>query len=145
MGSEKKVGIDSPISAAISLQNLVNCLASSSQSDMLRNNTVIVNEVAETLTIAAEEKKVIAVISELITTVVTNARNGHIVVTAQRFRESVILEIQDQNNYNGYALACRLKTPEPDATKIGGYLQIAGQQKLVTTKSFGFPIHPITN
>lgn len=144
MGSEKKVGIASS-TTAISLQNLVNCLASNYQTEMLHNNTSIVNEVAETLTIAAEEKKVIAVISELLATVVTNARNGHIVVNAERFRETVILEIQDQNNYNGYALACRLKTLEPDANKVGGYLQIAGQQKLVTTISFGFPVHPISN
>jgi hypothetical protein len=127
------------VSAKTSLQLLVNRLVSNSLAGIVHSKSVVVNEVSSEFFITADENKITPVISELFTTVVTNARNGHIYITAERFKDIIILEIQDRNNYNGYALAYSLKAVESQATMIGGNITIKGQQQLIATISFSFP------
>jgi hypothetical protein len=122
-----------------SLQQLVNRLVSSLQERVIRNNSVIVNEVTGDIKVMAEENKVVSVISELLTTVVANSRNSSIHVTAERFRDTVLLNIQDRNNNNGYALAFSIMSMEPLAAEAGGILSIHGKQHRVATVSFSFP------
>jgi hypothetical protein len=124
-----------------SLRLLVNRLMSDSLAPAVHTKSFIVNEVPADIRMIADEDKVMPVISELLTTVVANARNGNIHISAERFRDVVILEIQDRNNYNGYALAYSIQSIEPQATMLGGYIRMKGQQELVTTISFSFPIH----
>ena len=122
-----------------SLQLLVNRLVSNSLAGIVRSKSIVVNEVLPEFFITADENKVTPVISELLTTVVANARNGRIYITAERFRDIIILQIQDRNNYNGYALACSIKAIEPQAAMMGGCINIKSAQQLVATISFSFP------
>jgi hypothetical protein len=124
-----------------SLRLLVNRLVSDSLAPTVHNKSCIVNEVPADIRMIADEDKVMPVISELLTSVVANARNGNIHISAERFRDVVILEIQERNNYNGYALAYRIQSIEPQATMLGGYIRMKGQQELITTISFSFPNH----
>jgi hypothetical protein len=122
-----------------SLQLLVNRLVSNSLEGIVRSKSFVVNEVPPGFFIAADENKVTPVINELLTTVVANARNGHIHITAERFKDTIILQIQDRNNYNGYALEGSIKAIEPKAFMMGGYISIKAIQQLVATISFTFP------
>ncbi|MBK5270186.1 MAG: hypothetical protein JJE22_04145 [Bacteroidia bacterium] len=121
-----------------SLQLLVNRLVGNSLNGIDRNKCIVVNEVPSEFRIAADEMAA-PVISELLTTMVANARNGRIYINAQKFRDVMIVEMQERNNYNGYALAFSLKSIEPQAFVIGGNISITGIQKLETTVSFSFP------
>jgi hypothetical protein len=84
-------------------------------------------------------QQVITVMKDILTTVVANSRNGNIHITAERYKDVVIVEIQERNNYNGYALSFSIGSIEPEAASIGGHLTIRGQQQKVTTISFSFP------
>jgi len=121
-----------------SLQLLLNRLISNSLNGISRNKCIVINEVPSNIRIAAD-KTAASVISELLTTMVANARNGCIHINAQRFRDTMTLEMQERNNYNGYALAFSLKSIEPQAFMIGGNINIKGIQQLETTVSFSFP------
>ena len=139
MKNQPNTGCAGVFNTKTSLQLLVNRLVSNSLAGIVHSKSVVVNEVPSEFFITADENKITPVISELFTTVVANARNGHIYITAERFKDIIILEIQDRNNYNGYALAYSLKSIEPQATMIGGNISIKGQQQLITTISFSFP------
>jgi hypothetical protein len=99
----------------------------------------MMNEVSESLIVEANQEKLASVMHSLLSSVLDNARNGEIHISAEKFRDIVILEIQDRNNYNGYALGCRLKSVEPEARRMGGDISVTGQQQLVATISFSFP------
>lgn len=130
----------SAFDTAISLQQLVSNLVSSSLTAAKHNNTHLVNEVEQGIALGkAEMHKAVSVIRELLNTVVTNSRNGEIHITAERYRDVVILEIQERNNYNGYALAYSISAIEPAAASAGGHISIAGPQKRITTITFSFP------
>jgi hypothetical protein len=126
-----------------SLHLLVNRLVSNSHAGIIRSKSIIVNEVPEEFFITADENKIAPVISELLTTVVANARYGRIYITAERFRDIIILQIQDRNNYNGYALAYSIKAIEPQAAVMGGHISIKAAQQLIATISFSFPNHSL--
>jgi len=124
----------------VSLHSLVNQILRHSLSEMMRNSdSSIVNEIPAELRLLADESKITPVIKELLATVVANARKGRIHIRADRFRDIVILEIQDMSNYNGYALDYSIRSIEPLARLVGGYISIKGEQKLDTTISFSFP------
>ena len=139
MNNQLNTGWAGVFNTKTSLQLLVNRLVSNLLADIVRSKSFIVNEVSPEFLITADKSKVTSVISELLTTVVANSRNGHIYITAEKFGDIVIFQIQDRNNYNGYALAGSIKSIEPMALMIGGNINIKGQQHLVATISFSFP------
>lgn len=123
-----------------SLRSLINHLLRHSLNDMLRSSdSSVMNEIPAELYLAIDENKVTAVIKELLATVLANARKGRIRIRAERFRDIIILEIQDKSNYNGYALDCSISAMEPLARMIGGHISIKGKQQLETSISFSFP------
>jgi hypothetical protein len=127
----------------LSLQSLINHLLRHSLSDLLRSSdSSVMNEIPAELYLAVENNKISPVIKELLSIVLSNARKGRIHIRADRFRDIVILEIQDQSNYNGYALDYSIKAIEPLARMIGGYVSINGKNNLDTTISFSFPNQP---
>ena len=126
--------------ASKTLKQLVDRLVSDSLTDTRNDNNRIVNEMPENMCILVDGSKEGTVISELLATVVTNAKNGDIRISADQFRDVITLEIEDRNNYNGYALASRLQSIEPDANRLGGFLSIRGAQELVARVSFSFPL-----
>jgi hypothetical protein len=103
------------------------------------NNTVVLNEVSEDIFLTADSEKMPVIINELLRAVISNSRNSQICITAERFKDLVILEIQDRNNFNGYALGFSIQSIEPEASSAGGYIHFKGQQKRVATISFSFP------
>ena len=123
----------------LSLQQLVNRLVSSSKEMALRNNVTVVNEVPGDFRITADKNKVVPVIEELLTTVVLNGKNSRVHVSADRYGDIVILNIQDRNNNNGYALAFSIMSVAPQAEEAGGSITIDGKQQRVATISFSFP------
>ncbi|HET6996869.1 MAG TPA: hypothetical protein VFI06_17870 [Chitinophagaceae bacterium] len=126
-----------------SLQSLINHVLRHSLSDLLRmSDSSVMNEIPSELYLFVDENKVAPIITELLTTVLKNARKGRIHIRADRFRDIVILEIMDESNYNGYALENSIVSVEPLARMIGGYISIRGKHQLETTISFSFPNQP---
>ena len=72
-----------------SLQPLVDRLVSNSLVGIVRSKSIVVNEVLPEFFITADENRITPIISELLTTVVANARNGRIYITAERFRDII--------------------------------------------------------
>jgi hypothetical protein len=123
----------------ISLKKLISSLISSSSKAAAVNKVFILNEVSPEFRIPADQVKVISVIKELMTTMAFNGRNTCISVTAEKFTDIIILNFEDQNNNNGYALSFSLMAIEQQARFAGGDITIDGVQKKVATVSFSFP------
>jgi len=132
----------SPAVAGTSLQSIINNLISSQLQYSQKNRNVMVNEVTSDVILLAEESRIAPVLDELLSTVVRNARNGRIYISAERFRDIITIEIEERNTYNGYALSYSIKALEPIARLAGGYIAIKGQHQLTTTVSFSFPNQP---
>ena len=139
MNDQLNAGSAGFFEATISLKQLVSNLVCNSLPAARHNNTCVVNEVEQGIALGTDMHKAIDVIGDILHTVVANSRNGNIHITAERFRDIVILEIQERNNYNGYALAFSIGSIEQDAASAGGYISMKGPQQKVTTISFSFP------
>lgn len=128
------------VSAGTSLQAYIDHLLYAPLAERMRlSESNVVNEIPPELAIIAGEAKVLPVIKELMNAVLINARKGNITVRAERFRDIMILEIEDCNNYNGYALDYSLRSLEELARRAGGHISATGQQQLKVTISFSFP------
>lgn len=128
---------------AASLRSLINhLLRHSLWETMRRSDSSIMNEIPAELCLVTDKHKVEPVIQELLATVVSNARKGRIHIRAERFRDIITLEIQDESNYNGYALDYSIMSIEPLARTIGGNISIKGRQELEATIFLSFPDRP---
>jgi len=103
------------------------------------NRTNIVNEVGHSVVIGNNNEKVVTVMKDLLATVVQNSNQGDIHISAERYSDIVVLQIQERNNYNGYALAFSIMSIESQINETGGSLSIDGKQKKVATISYSFP------
>ena len=129
-------------SAGISLQSVVNRLVCDSNFDS--NTATVSNEVPAGVIIGVDEQKLGPVINDLLVTVMMNAKNGDVHITAEQFSDIVLLQIQDRNAYNGYAVASRLQCIAPDAIRLGGHVDHKSKNQLVSTVSFSFPARAIS-
>ena len=126
----------------ISLQQLLDTLVSNLPETIARNKIFVENEVSSEFRMSGDQSKIVPVINELLTTVVANARNTSISITAEKFTDIIIINFEDQNNYNGYALSFSLMSVGQLARLAGGDISIKGAQKRVATVSFSFPDAP---
>lgn len=127
------------LSFRISLQILLDKLCESLQAQALRNKSTIVSDVPGAINVIIKNQKIIPIITELLDAVVVNSRNSQIHITAERFRDIIILQIQDRNNYNGYALGFSVHSLGQEAADAGGYIQFKDQQQKIATISLSFP------
>jgi hypothetical protein len=127
---------------AISLQLLLNDIVRNLPETINQNKVFVENEVSCDLKILADQCKVVSVINELLTTVLANARNTSILLTAEKTTGVVTLNIEDNNNFNGYALSFSLMLIGQHARFAGGDVSIRGAQQRVATVSFSFPDTP---
>jgi len=127
------------LSTAISLQQLVSDLVENSLPAASHNNTLVLNEVRQGIALGSSTQRAVDVMNELLFTIVVNSRNGDIHITADRYNDVVTLEIQERNNYNGYALAYSVSSMETDAAMLGGHITIKDSSKKIATILFSFP------
>ncbi len=125
---------------AISLNALMCDICATYMLTAKRTDTMLINVIPGELCINWDLAVIRPVLAEVFGAVVSNARNGLIHVSAERFRDTIYLQIQERNTQNGYALASSLKALEPLAALVEGYLAVKGQQSLVTTITFSFPV-----
>jgi hypothetical protein len=127
------------LEAHLSLHQLVNNFLKNTGSLVSLTSTTVVNEIASEVVLEQGKDKLIPILHDLLITVLAHSRNGDIHITADRYRDIIILSIEERNNYNGYALACSLNPVEVDALTIGGHISIKDPCKKVATVSFSFP------
>lgn len=125
--------------AGVSLQLLLNDAVIKLQEAVSLNKVAIENEIPSEFKVLADENKVVPVIMELLAAIAMNARNTRLLITAEKFIDTVTLTVEDRNNYNGYALSFSLMALQQQARFIGGDISIKGAQKKVATVSFSFP------
>lgn len=122
------------------LQNLIDKLIAPLVPIATRNNSLIVNDVPSFLKFGIDEQTVACVIDGVLRSVIHNARETCIRVSAQfLYGKTMVVSVKDSNSFNTYAVACSLQDVLPVAQKIGGGLDITNQRQKVTTIAFRFP------
>ena len=123
----------------VSLNHLIKSLVESTQPMAVQHHTQIVNEVDRHLWLGEGASQLSKVLEELLGAVIHNSKEGDIHISADRFKDMVLLHIEERNNYNGYALSFSVGSLEPDAARIGGHISIEGERKKETIIQFSFP------
>ena len=112
----------------------------------VRNNSFIVNDIPSHLMIAIDETAVAPVIDGLLRSVINNARESCIRISAHLlYGKMIVVSVKDSNSFNTYAVACSLQDVVPLAQKIGGRIDIMSQRRKITTIAFRFPIEHADN
>ena len=106
-----------------------------------RNNNLIVNDISPGFVITRDERTIASVISGVIFSVINNARDSCIHVSAKKIYEKMmVITVKDSNSYNTYGIACSLQDVLPVAQEIGGDIDISNEHENITSIVFSFPI-----
>lgn len=125
-----------------SLRDLVGRVSNNYLSVAAQHKNFIVNDVPFDMGIDYNHSWISSIVNGLFETVVRNARETCIRVTARRYGYVVVLEVKESGNVNGYSMAIGLQEVNTLAEKIGGCLNISVQQPM-TTVAFSFPNLPM--
>lgn len=125
--------------AGFSLKMLVNHMLGHLTGTIYQNSIKIENKVPVDFKLYTDQSKVSPVIYEMLATVISNARNTSLSITAEKFIDTITLTVEDGNNYNGYALSFSLLAVEMQARMAGGNLSVNGAMKRVASVSLSFP------
>ena len=128
-----------PVSQGIQLQQLVNKLVGNSLLIATAKCSAVINEVGGGVILQNANPKVVALIGDIIHTVIINSKEGDIHIDAKQNEGNTVLKVQERNNYNGYALSYSLGTLMSDVNVAGADLAITGEKQKVTTIIFTFP------
>ncbi len=123
----------------VSLNQLIRTLVERTEPLAVQHSTRIVNEVDRHLLLGEGASQLSKVLEELIDAVILNSKEGDIHISADRFKDMVLLHIEERNNYNGYALSFSVGSLEPDAAKIGGHISMEGERQRAAKILFSFP------
>jgi hypothetical protein len=127
----------------VCLRQLVNQLLGTSMATAFQNNSVVTNEIPREVQFSREKANIAPVIKDMLATIISNSRNGQIYISAEMYSDIITLQIQERNNYNGYALAWSINAMEAEATLAGGSISINGAQQKVVTISLSFPFQSV--
>ena len=123
----------------VSLQKLVDDIIKKSSAEAANNK--IINNVSADLYINANDDIVASVIDGMLSSMIANAANGDIDISARElFSNTIKLAIRDNNCFNTYAVACSLQSLVPLTERMGGHLNITNQRQKITTIEFSFPV-----
>jgi hypothetical protein len=129
------------VNSAISLNRLIMNIVEDTFPVAVLHHTRVVNEVSKNLLLGAGADQLTDVLEELLLAVIQQSREGDIHITAERFKDTVLVYIQERNNYNGYALSFSVGSVSQDAARLGGHISIDGATRKQATISFSFPVH----
>jgi hypothetical protein len=125
----------------VSLQKLVDDIIIKTAPVRTNHEIAIRNTINPDLYVNANDDIIATVIEGMLTSMLTNAADGDIDISArQLFGNTIKLSIKDTNCYNTYAVACSLQNLVPLTEKMGGYLNITNQRQKITTIEFSFPV-----
>lgn len=123
------------------LQNVIDRLVTTFLPLATRNNSLIINDVSPKLCVSIDENAVAPVIRGLLQSVINNARESCIRISAKEmYGKMVVVSVKDSNSYNTYGVACSLQDVVPLAEKMGGNLDITSEKQKITTIAFRFPL-----
>jgi hypothetical protein len=124
--------------AGTSLSLIVKQVCLSLMADANCSQTTLTTEISPELQLPQSVKEIEPVICSLLESLVSCAKNGRIHISAERFRDLIVLQFEEHNNYNGYALEYSVQALQPLARRVGADLTMKDQQKLHTTISLSF-------
>ncbi len=126
-------------SQPVPLSILVRKLVEASLPLAVSHHTQIVNEVNRNLLLTNGAEQLMQVMQELIYVVIENSKEGDIHIRADRYRDMVLLQIEERNNNNGYALSFSVGSLSTEAARLGGHISIDGARSRQVLISFCFP------
>ncbi|MFN8291842.1 MAG: hypothetical protein U0U70_16410 [Chitinophagaceae bacterium] len=128
----KKAG-SAPGYKGIELQQLVDGLVGNSLSVAKKNNSIVVNEIDSGVVLQSVDERLLELLNDIFTAVISNSRRGKIHIRAEKYDELLEFFITERNNYNGYALSFSIGALAEEAAELGANLDIKDPQRLETT------------
>ena len=141
MKQQLNAGYQRPGISRIPLQQLIDGLVGNSLPVARHKCSEVVNEVGRGVFLRTVNEKLVNLLDEILSTVISNSRKGDIHISAERINQQLVLSITERNNNNGYALSFSIGALADEAYRMGGNLDINSPQRLVTTISFAFPVN----
>jgi hypothetical protein len=131
------------LSSFSTLDELANRMIKSFSSQAIRNRNVFINDIPDHLYIDTDEDIIASVLSGMLSSVVRNAKESCIRLSAKIYGNVILVHIKDYNSINYHPVENSLQDLQPMAEKIGGCVSVTSQRHNVATFAFSFPNLPL--
>lgn len=134
-------GSPARIGGGVSLQQIINGLVSNSLSTALQSGSKVFNEVDKGIVLSRFDRRFGLLIGAVLEAVILNSRKGDIHIRCMKAGDQYVLQIEERNNYNGYALSFSIGALVPEVNEAGGQLELISPRQRVATVLVSMPKH----
>jgi len=120
------------------LNDVVDRLISTLLPKACSNKSFFVNDIPNHLEFKKESPVVTSVLGGLLSTVISNATNSCIWLSAKLYGNVVVLHVKNAKGFNPHIIRGQLRQLQALAEKRGGTIGFARDQNTVTSLTFGF-------
>jgi hypothetical protein len=118
---------------------LVKIIAANARPSALRHNSFIVNDIPQELIIIADENILATVLSRLIYSLVNDAEDSCIRVTAREYDDIVFVQMKGAHGIDNATIENELQQAQAYAKKMNGNIGLSREDGKVTGIVFSFP------
>jgi hypothetical protein len=133
-----KSAYPAPVQDISTLQQLVGNLMQSFLPVASRNKNHFVNDIPDDLFIDTDQQLVASILSGMLSTIVKNAKDSCICLSAKIYGNVVLVHIKDYNNFSYSSVENNLQQLQPLAERVGGSVSVTSQRRNVATFAFSF-------
>ena len=126
-----------------SLHQLVNFAAANSRLSAVERHSFIINEVTPGLQIAMDEKILVSVLNQLLSTVVNNTKHSCIRIEAKEYDDVIFITVKDNSSFADLSVSPNFAQIKLLAMKLNGSIRIVSKEKKMTSILLSFPNFPI--
>jgi hypothetical protein len=138
MKTEVAIPETSDVFVPASLHHLVNRLSDSLAPAVLRNKSLIINNVPEDICSEINEPLIASVLSRLMNVVISHTENSCIRISAKMFGNVVLIHVKDDGCLNYDSISHNLTEIQAVAEKMGGFVGFTSYRNRLTTIAFSF-------
>lgn len=124
------------------LREIVDHLVTSFSFKATSNKNFFVNEIPGHLQLSADPQRIAAVLSGLLSAVVSCAKDSCIRLSAKIYGNIILVQVKDSSSFNSHAIESQVQKLQPLAEKMKGSVGVTSKRNSVTTITFGFPNLP---
>jgi hypothetical protein len=127
----------------VALHLMINQLSVSTLPTAMRRQSIIVNDIPQSMYVNTDAHKLAAVLGTLLNTVITHTSNTYIHISAKNYGDVMLLHIKENSRLNSPSFAGKLAEIQEMAEHIGGNVSVTSYRNEITTVAFSFVNTPV--
>ncbi|MBL7740477.1 MAG: HAMP domain-containing histidine kinase [Chitinophagaceae bacterium] len=120
------------------LSHLLDVLVSKLEIPAIQNRSLVINDIPDNIEVDTDEYLLSAILSGIMTRVITHTENGSIRITAKNYNSVILIHIKNDGILQYESIVHHMPVLQAQAEKLGGFIGFTSFRNQISTIAFSF-------